>query len=505
MRCAADASAERNERLAMDPLSILHVSDLHRDPKNEVSNKALLLSLEQDRDRYRTESPRIPDPNLIIASGDIIRGVMHDAADAEAELERQYDQAEEFLAELANRFVGGDRERVLIVPGNHDVSFYHAHLAMKKIAVKLGSDKGMAEATTLAKRLWAETNPIRWSWGEFCFYEVTDPGVYNRRFEAFCRFYEKFYQGRRTYSVHPEKQFDIFDYPRHNVTIVGLNSCHDNDPRNRKGAIHAECFAEACLQLRQSKYRGRLLLATWHHNTHGGPMNSDYLDPDILQSMIDSGFSIGFHGHQHRPQFIEEKYQFGTQKRIVVISAGTLCAGPSEFPPGELRAYNILELDPEKLTSTLHQRRMQNQSYANIIWGRGHFSHSNSSYVTFQVQPPPERDSKASDSHTLGEADNLIRRKEFEAAAAILRPMAGRHPLARKLLWECYVELDNVASIIAEFYPPSSPAEIVHMADMLWDYDRARLRSLLALDVVQSGVDKTVVEIRNKYNARLHR
>ena len=32
---------------------------------------------------------------------------------------------------------------------------------MKKIKVNLGSDKGMAEATTLAKRLWAKTNPVR--------------------------------------------------------------------------------------------------------------------------------------------------------------------------------------------------------------------------------------------------------------------------------------------------------------------------------------------------------
>src|SRR4051812_21108856 len=103
---------------AMEPVSILHVSDLHRDPKNEVRNKALLLSLEQDRDRYRAETPKIPDPNLIIASGDIIHGVKHDAPDAKAELQRQYDQAEEFLAELADRFVGGDRDRVVIIPGN---------------------------------------------------------------------------------------------------------------------------------------------------------------------------------------------------------------------------------------------------------------------------------------------------------------------------------------------------------------------------------------------------
>jgi hypothetical protein len=374
---------------------------------------------------------------------------------------------------------------------------------MKKIEVDLDSDEGMAKATTFAKRLWAETNPLRWAWGEFCFYEVTDRGLYDRRLEAFCKFYERFYRGRRTYSVQPEKQFDIFDYPRHNVVIVGLSSCHDNDPRNKKGEINAECFSEACLQLRQSKYRGRLQLATWHHSTHGSPMSNDYIDSDILQSMIDCGFSIGFHGHQHRPQYIEEKYQFGTEKRMVLISAGTLCAGPSEFPPGEMRAYNILELDPEKLTATLHQRRMQNQNFGNIIWGRGHFSYSNSSSVTFAVQPPPERDSKTSDSHTLGEADALIRHKKFAAAATILKPIADRIPLARKLLWECYVELDDVASIVSEFYPPSSHAEIVHMADMLWEHDRAKLRALLNLDVVKSSTDKIVLELRDKYNARL--
>src|SRR5438105_4326146 len=104
MRHAARRVSGTEQRLAMDSLSILHVSDLHRDPKNEVSNKALLLSLEQDRDRYRTEAPKIADPNLIIASGDIIRGVMYDAIDAEAELQRQYDQAEEILVELRKRF-----------------------------------------------------------------------------------------------------------------------------------------------------------------------------------------------------------------------------------------------------------------------------------------------------------------------------------------------------------------------------------------------------------------
>jgi hypothetical protein len=488
-----------------DPLTILHVSDLHRDPTNEVSNKALLLSLEQDRDRYRAEVPRIPDPNLIIASGDIIHGVRHDAVNAEAELQRQYDQAEEFLVELADRFVGGDRERVVIIPGNHDVSFAHANRAMKQVNVNLASEKGLTAATTMAKRLWAVTNPVRWAWGEFCFYEVTDRALYNRRLEAFCKFYATFYKGTRTYSVEPEKQFDIFDYPQHNVTIVGMSSCHDNDPRNKKGEIQAECFSEACLRIRHPQYRGRLLLATWHHNTQGGPTQNDYMDPEILQSMIDCGFSIGFHGHQHRPQFIEEKYQFGTEKRIVVISAGTLCAGPSEIPLGETRAYNVVEVDPLNLTARLHQRRMQNQTSGIIIWGCGRFSLSNASYVSFNVQPPPERDNMKVDHHALGEAEVFMRRKEFDDAVTLLKPMAAASALAKRMLWDCYVEQDDVNSIVAEFYPPSSASEFVYMAEVLWEHDHDKLRALLELDVVKSSSDGAVVEVRDKYNARLVR
>ena len=487
----------------MASLSILHVSDLHRDPKNEVKNKSLLLSLEQDRDRYRMETPRIPDPNLIVASGDIIHGVGYGAADAEGELQRQYDQAADFLAELADRFVSGNRERVVIIPGNHDVSFYHAHLSMKKIEVDLASDKGLTAATTMAKRLCADANPVRWTWREFCFYEVNNRQMYNRRLEAFCKFYEKFYQGRRSYSLEPEKQFDIFDYPEHNVTIVGFSSCHDNDPRNRKGEIHPECFSEACLHLRQPKYRGRLLLATWHHNTHGGPMQNDYMDSDILQSMIDCGFSIGLHGHQHKTQFIEEKYQFGTEKRMVVISAGTLCAGPSEFPPGELRAYNVLELDPATFSATLHQRRMQNQNYGIVIWGRGQFALTNSSHVTFKFQPPPVKNNMVEDNRALGAAEALMREKKFAEAVIVLKTIAANSALAKRMLWDCFVDLEDTKAIVAEFYPPSSPAEIVTMADALWEHDRERLRAMLELDAVKTSSDHTVIQVRNIYNARL--
>ena len=104
----------------MTALTVLHISDLHRDPDHELTNAALLDSLLRDRDRYRRdETPVISDPNVIIVSGDIVHGVKADATDPESELKRQYEQAESFLISLADNFVNGDREKVIIIPGNH--------------------------------------------------------------------------------------------------------------------------------------------------------------------------------------------------------------------------------------------------------------------------------------------------------------------------------------------------------------------------------------------------
>lgn len=117
----------------MNP-SILHLSDLHRDPKNPVTNTVLLDSILRDRDRYEKLDPCIPEPNLIIVSGDLVYGVRKDEQDAEGELNRQYDEAETFLSKLADELVNGDHERVITIPGNHDVSFPLAFKSLEKIA-----------------------------------------------------------------------------------------------------------------------------------------------------------------------------------------------------------------------------------------------------------------------------------------------------------------------------------------------------------------------------------
>jgi predicted MPP superfamily phosphohydrolase len=65
--------------------SILHISDLHRSKGCEITNASLLASLVTDKDKYTTgEDPKIKAPDLIIVSGDVIRGsIKHDGSEVE--------------------------------------------------------------------------------------------------------------------------------------------------------------------------------------------------------------------------------------------------------------------------------------------------------------------------------------------------------------------------------------------------------------------------------------
>ena len=364
-------------------VTILHVSDLHRDWGQEVTNDALLDSLTSDMERYVAEDPPIRRPDLIIVSGDIVRGVHPSTPNGEDELQRQYDQAQDFLLKLTDAFVEGNRNRVVVIPGNHDVSYPNSFASMKKLPM---SEKRKGELIKEYVRvLFSPGTTFRWSWESLEFYEINDGKRYRERLVAFSKFYTAFYIGRRQYSIEPAEQFDLFDYPELNLTVAAFNSCFNNDPLNKQGAIHPDCIARAVGILRGRSYRGRLLLAVWHHNTSGGPSSFDYMDADTLQVLIDSGFSVGFHGHQHKARFIDERFEFGGDRKITVVSAGTLCGGPTSLPSGHPRAYNLLTLDMANWRGRLHQRAMLNEGFGRPIWGPGRFPSSGMSYVDFPV------------------------------------------------------------------------------------------------------------------------
>src|SRR5690349_8148261 len=98
-------------------MSILHISDLHRSKGSEITNTALLASLVNDNDKFTAhETPRIKSPDIIIVSGDVIRGSVK-LDGSEIEVQGQYDEAIEFLNQLTIQFLNGDKKRIIIIPG----------------------------------------------------------------------------------------------------------------------------------------------------------------------------------------------------------------------------------------------------------------------------------------------------------------------------------------------------------------------------------------------------
>ena len=100
-----------------------------------------------------------------------------------------------------------------------------------------------------------------------------------------------------------------------------------------------------------------------------------------------AGLVFGFHGHQHKPQYLNTRFQYGSGRQITVISAGTLCGDPAY---GFRRAYNLVELDTESLSGRLHVRVMQNDNLQMPIWGPGSVTPSSEGSLNFSFDAPPQ-------------------------------------------------------------------------------------------------------------------
>jgi len=121
--------------------SILHISDLHRDLSDEINNKWLLDSIENDFNQFSEQTPKIAKPSLCIVTGDLVYGVNFGIVDASKELQRQYTQAEEFLVGLADRLFDGRRDRVIILPGNHDICYEDVMSSLQQVKIPSDHDK----------------------------------------------------------------------------------------------------------------------------------------------------------------------------------------------------------------------------------------------------------------------------------------------------------------------------------------------------------------------------
>lgn len=481
--------------------SILHISDLHRDLQNEVGNSSLLESLIRDvEQRYGSNVPPITKPALCIVSGDLVYGAKRGSFKFADELKRQYDQAIELLIGIAEAFLHGDRQRIIIVPGNHDVSYNHVLQASQPVAIPTSE----VERAKLVTELFEHATQLRWSWSDLCFYRIVDPNQYADRLRDFAKAYSDFYQGSRNFSLDPRLQYDFFDYPDLNFTVLGLSSCHRNDPLNRIASIHPAALANAIQTLREARYSGRTVAAVWHHSLFGTPVQNDYIDSEMLLHLIDAGVSLGFHGHQHRAQCIEERHQVaGSGRKISIISASTLCAGPSQLSPGEPRGYNVVEVDTEVSRCCVHRRRMHNNDFSYPIWAPDHFVETGEFVLNMKIDPPLRlRPQRLDAALMLEKAEHLIGSRSWKEAVDLLSGIS-HDSVGRSLLAKALSEYGDSSKTIELLWPPTSVAETVQLGGaILSDGSQQHAADFLKLDIVNSGTDASVREIARRLRER---
>lgn len=332
--------------------SILHVSDLHRSKEEPVDNHSLLAALLADYDRYAGETPQIPPPHAIVVSGDIVQGACIGAQGWQQSMMDQYNVADSFLTALCDRFLDGDRSRMVIVPGNHDICWNTSYLAMKQVPDK-------EYPSNLYEVLVEPESAYRWSWSEQALFRIVDMAAYKERTGYYWDFVESFYNGvSLPVSIDRGRGFQLFEFCDRRVVVSAFDSITGNDCFNFSGALPRGSVGQCAIALRDSERSYDLKIAVWHHSIQGPPNRSDYMDVSQVQEMIGHGFQLGLHGHQHIAGTQTQFVHLDQSRSMAIVGAGSLCAGTRELPRGVNRQYNLIVIDEDFLSARVHVREM---------------------------------------------------------------------------------------------------------------------------------------------------
>ena len=461
--------------------TILHISDLHRTPGPRLDNDELLAAIASDARRWSREG--IPKPDLVVVSGDLIQGVPIDTPNSDSKIAAQYVEACDFLRQLTDEFVDSDRSRVVIVPGNHDVDWSRAQRAMKPLAT---CPDGIA-----SKAFDASSN-IRWNWGERQAYEISSSDLYDSRFEHFRRFQADFYAGVDPNPLsHSAGDLVFVEYPSLGLVVAGFASWHGNDCYCHVGEIDTVSLASSRELLAGSK--APVAVAVWHHSIVGGPRAHDYMDQRVIHRLIDFGFSVGLHGHQHYPGAAPFELRLPNLTSMAVVGAGSLAVGDRELPMGERRQFNIVVIDPsnESITVTVHVRAM---SSGGVFTGSHRDDFGGNTFIQLSLPPSPSRPRTPTPIQRLDEAMTAVTIRQYEKALELLNEIDSSHSHEkRQIEIKALDGMGRHEELVRFLNPPQNADEVSRAISLLLDarrFDEATAR----LDAASALIPRSLSE-----------
>jgi 3',5'-cyclic AMP phosphodiesterase CpdA len=281
-------------------LSILHISDLHfgsshrfdppATPSSDIPVRrgipTLFDSLEADFATGQVESPLV-----VAVTGDLTQQAAQE----------EFDQAAKLLIGFEETSILGkkiSRERIFVVPGNHDVIF---------------------------------TEPRK-----------------ERRWQPYCSFYQNFFR-RSVYTDVPEDLNIVHDRSSDlGAVIVELNSCVSTmkgSPDEQRGQIDigsVQSLRDQLEAIDQTKMQESIRIVLVHHHPVLLPAFAEssrgydcIINADkLLMVLRDFGFHLILHGHKHFPHIFSYDAQCAWTKDesnpTVIVAGGS--AGSRELP-----------------------------------------------------------------------------------------------------------------------------------------------------------------------------
>lgn len=261
--------------------TILHISDIHFSKKEDV--KKWLLQLYVDL----KNNLNVSIIDYLIISGDITNIASNE----------EFEYALLFIQELIKEFML-QREKIIIVPGNHDYDRDTTKAAMD--AEKIINDK-----------------------------------LYLEKFDSFQRFHVN--ATGKYYSECIEHQGIINVYDADKLLVLGLNSSWAIDHVNKyKASINMNTLYEVAKKILAGQYKDYLKIAVFHHPVAG----PEQMNSEFMELLAQAGFRICMHGHIHEAK--DEYFNYDDKRKIRIVGAGTFGAITKDQVPGIPHQYNLI-------------------------------------------------------------------------------------------------------------------------------------------------------------------
>lgn len=388
-------SGQRTRPQSSQIITWLHLSDLHFRESRAYDENIVLKALLRDVDE-RVQSDGL-QPDFVVITGDT----------AFSGQWSEYKLADEFFNKLLGA-VNLPRERLFIVPGNHDVDRKQIGVGAKAIGADLTDRDKVNELLT----------------------SPADRRLVMARFKGYKKFVNDYCPSYLTFSDERYFYAHPLNVAGQQIALLGLNSAwlcaSDEDKAN--GLLLGERQVRAALGEAEE---ANLKIALLHH-----PF--DWLrefDQNDSAALLLDGCDFILHGHLHRTAMT----QLVSPDSGAMAIAGGACYETRQYP----NSYNFVRLNLPAGTGTVYLRRYSDQrggfwakdtlSYRNVPDGKYTFGLHIPAQVNVQDEPspPPIRDNtrnaqsvpQRTQSGTLSSETSVV---DSETGRGDLRQRLGR-------------------------------------------------------------------------------